>query len=172
MAIKVSYIQQKPKEFNVQLTKGHYTNFQNVHFCFLLWLKLAADNNNNITPGLIAVNNFSALWIKEIDIKIYGDDIPILPLTNMVDIYQYSDKILTDMPKDALKTMQNDLLYSKKKVVIPGNNTDRCMHYTNVANAANRMDENLTNKITKFQDQLKTEYVSRVPLKFLCESVW
>ena len=76
------------------------------------------------------------------------------------------------MPKDALKMMQNDLLYSKKKVVIPGNNTDRCMHYTNVANAANRMDENLTNKITKFQDQLKTEYVSRVPLKFLCESVW
>ena len=52
-------------------------------------------------------------WIEEIDIKRYGDDMPILPLTNMVDIYQYFDKILKLIPKDALKTIQNDLLYSR-----------------------------------------------------------
>ena len=58
-----------------------------------------------------------------------------------------------------LKTIQNDLLYSKKKVIILGNNTDRRAHYTNASNSANRKDENLTDRISKFQDQLKSEYV-------------
>ena len=73
------------------------------------------------------------------------------------------------MPKNALKTIQNDLLYSKKKFIIPGNNADRRAHYTNVTNAANRMDENSTDRIAKFQDQLKSEYVYRIPLTFLCD---
>lgn len=45
---------------------------------------------------------------------------------------------------------------------------DRRAHDTNVANAANRMDENLTNEIAKIQDQLQSEYVYRIPIKFLC----
>ena len=76
-------------EFNVQLTKGHYTIFQNVHLCLPLKFKLAVDNNNSITAGLMRVNNVFVRWIKEIDIKRYDDDMPILPLTNMVNIYQY-----------------------------------------------------------------------------------
>ena len=60
------------------------------------------------------------------------------------------------MPKDALKTIQNDLLYSKKKVVIHDNNANRRAHHTTVANAANKTEENLTNRIAKFQDQLKS----------------
>ena len=32
---------------------------------------------------------------------------------------------------------------------------------------ANRTDENLTYRISKFQNQLKSEYVYRIPLKFL-----
>ena len=94
---------------------------------------------------------------------------PILPLTNMVDIYQYFDKILKRIPKDALKTIQNDLLYSRQKVVVSVNNANRRAHYMNAANAANRTDENLTDRIAKFQDQLKSEYVYRIPLEFLCD---
>ena len=75
-------------------------------------------------------------WIKKTDIKRNGDDIPILPLTNTVNIYQFSDKILNHIPKDALKTIENDHLYSKKKVVINSNNVD----YKTAANAANRTD--------------------------------
>ena len=63
------------------------------------------------------------------------------------------------MPKDALKMIQNDLLYSKKKVVIPANNTDRRAHYATTANVANRTDKNLTDRIANFQDQLKSKYV-------------
>ena len=51
-------------------------------------IKSAVDNNNDITPGVIAVNNSFAHLIKEIDIKKYGDDILILLLTNTVDIYR------------------------------------------------------------------------------------
>ena len=70
-------------------------------FAFHLKFKSAANNNNNIAAGLIAVNNFFAYSIKEIDIKRYGDDIRILPLTNTVNICRFSDKILKHMPKDA-----------------------------------------------------------------------
>ena len=73
------------------------------------------------------------------------------------------------MMKDALKAKENDPLYSKKKVVIPGNNANRRVHYTTRANAANRMNEYLTDRIAKLQDQLKSEYVYRIPLKFLCD---
>ena len=105
-----TYKNKKVLEFNVQLMKRHYANFQKVHLCFPLKFKLAVYNDNDITAGLITVNNFLAHWIKGIDIKRYGDDIPILSLANTVDIYQYSDKILNHMPKEALKTIQNDLL--------------------------------------------------------------
>ena len=90
-------------EFNTQFTANHYTNFQNVHLCFPIKVKSAADNDNVIAAGVITVNIFFAQWIKEIDIKKYGDDIPILPLTNTVDVYRYSDELLKHMPKDALK---------------------------------------------------------------------
>ena len=74
------------------------------------------------------------------------------------------------MPKDALKTIENDLFYSKRKVGIYSNGNDRRTHYTSTnATAGNRTDENLTERIGKFQDQLKEEYVYRIPLKYLCD---
>ena len=85
-----SYKNKKVIEFDVQLTANHYTNFQNVYLCFPITTKLAADN---IAAGVIMVNNVFAHWIKEIDIKRYGDNIPILPLTNSADVYRYSDEL-------------------------------------------------------------------------------
>ena len=58
-----------------------------MHLCFSIKIKSAAYNNNDIAAGIITVNNLFEHWITEIDIKRYGDDIPILPLTNTVDIY-------------------------------------------------------------------------------------
>ena len=74
------------------------------------------------------------------------------------------------MPKDALKAIQNDLLYNKEKVAIYGNNNDRRAYYTTTnATAGNRTDENLTDRIAKFQNQIKNEYVYRIPLKYLSD---
>ena len=94
-----TYKNKKVIEFNVQLKKGHYTNFQNVHLCFPLKFKSEANNGNNLAANTVTVDNFFAHWIKEIDIKRYGDDIPILPITNMVDIYRYSNELLKHMPE-------------------------------------------------------------------------
>ena len=105
-----SYKNKKVIEFNVLLTASHYSHFQNVHLCFLIKTKSTAVEDKDITGGTIPVNKFFAHWIKEIDIKRYGDDMPILPLISTVDIYRYSNELI---PKDALKTIQNDLLYSK-----------------------------------------------------------
>lgn len=110
-----SYKNKKVIEFNVQLIPNHYTNFENVHLCFPIKIKSAVDNDNDITSGVIPVNNFFAHWITEIYIKRYEDDMPILLLTNTVDIYRYSDEHLEHILKDALKITENDLLYSKKK---------------------------------------------------------
>ena len=55
---------------------------------------------------------------------------------------------------------------AKKKVVIYGNDNDRLAHYTTTnVTAGNRTDKNLTERIEKFQDQLKKEYEYRIPLK-------
>ena len=99
-----SYRGEKIIEFNVQLVANQYTNFNNVHLCFPMKIKSATNNNNDIAAGVIPLNNFFAHWIKEIGIKRYGDDIPILPLTNTVKIYKYFDEMLKHMPKDALAT--------------------------------------------------------------------
>lgn len=91
---------------------------------------------------------------------------PILPLTNTVDIYRNSDELLKNMPKGTLKTIENDLFYSKKKVEIYGSDNDIRAHYTKAnATAPKRTDENLTKKIEQFHGQLKIEYVYRTPLK-------
>ena len=89
--------------------------------------------------------------MKELDIKRYNGDIPILPLTNTVEIYKYSDAILK-----LLKTNQNDLLYSNKKVSLPTGRAWRKHYTTQNADAANRTDDNLDDRLD-------------IPLKFLCD---
>ena len=98
-----------------------------------------------------------------------GDDTPILPTTNTVEIYKYSDAILKHTPKNALAVIQNDLLYSKKKVKLPDDEDRRDQHTANNENADNRTDDNLDERIQKFQNQLKNTYYYRIPLKYLCD---
>ena len=45
--------------------------------CLPIKIRSKVNNANDIAAGTIPVNNFFAHWIKEIDIKRYGDDIPI-----------------------------------------------------------------------------------------------
>ena len=94
-------------------------NFHNLHIVFPLKIKKSTDDYDNLDATLITVNNFFAHWIKEIDIKKLGDDTPVLPATNTVDIYKYSDALLKHTPKKALAVIENDSLYSKKKVKLP-----------------------------------------------------
>ena len=58
-----------------------------------MFIKSKADND--IPANTIAVNNFFAHCIKEIDIKRYGNELQILPTDKSRDIYRYSDAVKT-----------------------------------------------------------------------------
>ena len=66
------------------------------------------------------------------------------------------------MERDALKTFQNDLLYSNNKVSLP-TDEDRQKHYTTEATDADKItDDNLD----KFCNQLQNEYYYMILLRF------
>ena len=89
---------------------------------------------------------------------------PILPTTNTVEIYKYSDALLKHIPKNALAVIQNDLLYSKKKVKSPDDDR-RDKHTPQNGDADDRTDDNLDDRIAKFRTQLQSIYYYRIPLK-------
>ena len=111
--------------------------------------KIKTNIANDILATEITPNNFFAHWIKEIDIKCLVDDIPILLRTNTIDIYKYSNAMLKHLPEKALKVIENNLLYSKIKVKLP-DSEDRQDKQTNNANADNRTDNNINERIQKF----------------------
>ena len=156
-------------EFTIQLSSNQYMNFHNVHLVFPLKIKKKSNVANNISATEITVNNFFAQWIKEIDIRRLGDQTPILRTTNAVEIYKYSDAILKHMPKNALKVIENDLLYSKKKVKLPTVKDRRDNHTAQGENADDRTDDNIDDRTEKFHDQLEDTYWYKTPLKFLCD---
>ena len=163
-----TYKDLKTAEFTIQLSSNHYMNFNNVHIVFPLKIKKKTNVANDILATEITVNNFFAHWIKEIDIKRLGDDVPVLPTTNTIEIHKYSDAMLKHVPKKALKVIENDLLYSRKKVKLPAGEERRDEHTANAENANNRTDDNIDERIQKFQNQLKTDYFYRIPLKYIC----
>ena len=119
----------KVAEFNTKLTNSQYMNFHNVYLLFPMKIQKSSNVAKDLADDVITVNIFCVHWIKELDIKRYGDDIPILLLANAVEIYKYSDAILKHMKSDALKTFQNDLLYFNKKITLP-TGEDQRKHYT------------------------------------------
>ena len=171
-----TYTAQKIAEFNIQLTNNEYMNFHDVQICFPMRIRKKTNVANDIDNTMITVNNFFAHWIKEIDIKKLGDDQPILPTINTVEIYKYSDQILKHLPSADLEMIENDLLYSRKKVKIPAAGGDRRKKYTRPVNGnvaaepiANRTDANLNEGIEKFGDQIGDDYIYRIPLKYISE---
>ena len=124
-----------------------------MHLCFPLKFKSKANNNKDLVAGTVTVKNFSVHWIRELNIVRYGDERPILPTTNMVDVYRYLDELLKRVPKENLTAMENNLLYCKEKVILTKR---RDRQANNVANAVKRIE--------KFQDQLKNESIYRIPL--------
>ena len=164
-----TYEDLKTAEFNIQLSSNQYMNFHNLHLVFPMKIKKSTNVANNLTATDITVNNFFAHWIKEIDIKKLGDDIPILPTTNTVEIYKYSDAILKHIPKNALEVIENDLLYSKKKVKLPDGEDRLKKHTPNNGDADERTGDNIDERIQKFRTQLQSTYYYRIPLKYICD---
>ena len=70
--------------------------------------------------------------------------------------------MLKHLPKKVLKVIER-----LKKVKLP-DGEDRQDEQTNDANADNRTDDNIDERIQKSQNQLQNVYWYRIPLKYIC----
>ena len=64
------------------------------------------------------------------------------------------------MEGDALKTFQNDLLYSNKKVSLPTVRAPQKHYTTQNTDTANRTDNNLDVRLDKFSDQIQMNIIT------------
>ena len=87
-----NYTDKKTLEFNILLASNTYTNYSSLMIVLPVQIKKETNAAQNIDATMITVNNFFAHWLKEVDVKLYPDDIRILPTNNTVDIYRYSEK--------------------------------------------------------------------------------
>ena len=130
--------------------------------------KSKANNNCDLAAGTVTVNNVFVHWIRELNIVRYGDERPILPTINTVNVYRYLDELLKYMPKEDLTKMENNLIYCTGKVILADGPDRRANNVANAVDAPKRTDATLTKRIEKFPDQLKNGCIYRIPLKFLC----
>ena len=85
-------------------------------------------------------NNSLAHCIRELNIVRYRDERPILPTTNTVDVYTYSDEALKHMPDKELVTIENNLLHCKEQVILAAGQDRRANNVANAADAPRRTD--------------------------------
>ena len=153
--------------FQIMLTSNYHTNPNSMHICFPVKIKQKSDNDSDIDTDLTTVNNFFAHFVKEINVTKYGNDKQLIPTFSPYEIYQYPDSILKHLPKDALKTLEKTILYSKQTVYFNTTTIDREIHNSNTANDIT--DLNINERIPKFKNQLKNEFVCRVPLRYFTD---
>ena len=100
-----------------------------------------------------------------IDIRRYPDDTKILP-TNNVDVCQFAASQLKYLPKDSVKTIMKQLLYSNKPVYL-AQGTDR--RPNNDDDVGQRSKDNLTDRFTEFIDLIFKKIYFRIPLGILVD---
>ena len=128
------------------------------------------------------MNSFFAHWVKEISITKYGSDKELPPTFSPWEVYQDSDQLLKHLPRDALKTLQKTLLFSKKIVYFASKSYDRRNYnskdltYTGLTTAETTAKKknhakvlNIDETISLFHSQLENEFVYRIPLRYFSD---
>ena len=177
-----SYKDKEQLDFQILLTENYYVNPANIHICFPIKIKKKSNNSSDIDDDLITVNNFFAHWVKEISITKYGSDRELPPTFSPWEIYQYSDQMLKHLPKDSLKAIQKNFLYSKKPVYYGNtayerrnfNSKDIDTTGLNTAQITEKKkqhakDLNIDDRIDLFHDQLADEFIYRIPLRYFSD---
>ena len=142
-----SYKDKEVLDFELTVDNNLYTNLKGLHICFPIHFKKLSNTAADLDADIYPVNNFFAQWVNEIDILKYGTNKSLIPTSNPQEIYQYSDSMLVHLPKNALEMIQNNLLCSKKIVIIvecndrPIDNNDKEVY---------RTDNNLEDRQDKF----------------------
>ena len=116
---------------------------------------------------MITVNNYFAHLVKEISVTRYGNNKQLILIFSPYEIYQYSDSMLKHLPKNALKKIEKTMLYSYQPIYFNRTTLERRTFNSRTAN--NITDLNINERIAKFQNQKKNEFVYRVPLRYFTD---
>ena len=177
-----SYKDKEQLGFQILLTENYYVNPANIHICFPIKIKKKSDSTADIDDDLITVNSFFAHWVNKISITKYGSDKELPPTFSPWEVYQDSDQLLKHLPRDALKTLQKTLLFSKKIVYFASKSYDRRNYnfkdltYTGLTTAETTAKKknhakvlNIDETISLFHSQLENEFVYRIPLRYFLD---
>ena len=75
--------------------------------------------------------------------------------------------MLKHLTKNYLKKIEKTMLYSKQSIYFNETSLERRTHYSNTANDIT--DLNMNERITKFPNQIKNEFVRRIPLHYFSD---
>ena len=101
-----SYTDMQELNFQILLTDNYYVSPSSIHICFPMKIKKSTNNAVDIDSDLITVNIFFAHFIKEISLTKHGTNKELTPTYSPREIFQYSDSMLKQLPKDALKKIE------------------------------------------------------------------
>ena len=163
----ISYKDMENLDFQIMVTNNYYANPNSMDICFPMKIKQKSDKDIDINADLITVNIFFANLIKEINMTRYGNDKQLMPIFSPYEIYQYFDAMLKHLPNNAFKKTEKTVLYSKQLVYFNKTMLGQRLHNSNIANDIT--DLNINERITKFQNQLKNEFVYKVPLRYFTD---
>ena len=90
-----------------------------------------------------------------------------MPTFSPYEIYQYSDSMLKNLPNNSFKKIEKIMLYSKQSIYFNKTSLEQRTHNSNTASGIT--DLNINEMITKFQNQLKNEFVYRIPLRYFSD---
>lgn len=109
-----TYSDKEVMDFELILGNNYYTNLKSLNLCFPIRFRKLSNDAQNLEVTLFQVNNFFAYWIKEIDVLKHGTNKSLTPTTTLQEIGSYSEAMLKNLPKNTLKMIEKNLLYSKK----------------------------------------------------------
>ena len=104
-------------DFQILVTDNCYNNPNSIHISLLMKIKKKKKKtieNSDIDSDLITVNNFFTHFVKDIGITKYESDKELIPTFPTYEVYWYSDAMLKDLPKDALKQLKKLICTVKK----------------------------------------------------------
>ena len=146
----VTYSDKKILEFALELTAITYSNYSSMELVLPIQFTKKTTKTAQMDGDLIfLLNIFLGHWITDIDIRRYPDDARILPTTDNVDVYQFSNFQLKYFPKDSVATLLRSFLHSNKAVYLDVN-AERRLNYNDHLNR--RSNPNLTYKIVELKD--------------------
>ena len=105
--------------------------------------------------------------IKEISVTKYGNNKQVISTFSPYEIYQYSNVMLKHLPRDCLEKIQKMLLYDNTAVYFSETTIDRRTH--NSKTAIDKTDLSINKRLQIFKNQLKNEYVCRIPLRYFID---